>query len=140
MPQGQTKLASNCDSGVYMVRGNSTNKETGVAQKTQVVLIDDLTGDILSDGQGQTVSFALDGTSYEIDLNKKNADALRKDLRRYVDAARKLGRAGSASRRSAGGGRQDTAAIRDWARQNGHAVNERGRIPSSIVEAYQSAH
>ncbi len=111
-----------------------------MAQKTQVVLIDDLTGDILSDGQGQTVSFALDGTSYEIDLNKKNADALRKDLRRYVDAARKLGRAGSASRRSAGGGRQDTAAIRDWARQNGHAVNERGRIPSSIVEAYQSAH
>ncbi len=111
-----------------------------MAQKTQVVLIDDLTGDILSDGQGQTVSFALDGTSYEIDLNKKNADALRTDLRCYVDAARKLGRAGSASRRGAGGGRQDTAAIRAWARQNGHAVNERGRIPSSIVQAYRSAH
>jgi hypothetical protein len=109
-----------------------------VVQKTQVVLIDDLSGDTLRDGQGQTIPFALDGTSYEIDLNKKNADALRKDLKRYVDAARKVGRDRASGRRSTGRGRQDTAAIREWARKSGHAVSQRGRIPSSVVEAYEA--
>jgi nucleoid-associated protein Lsr2 len=35
--------------------------------------------------------------------------------------------------------REETAAIRQWARENGHQVNERGRIPKSVVEAYQAA-
>jgi hypothetical protein len=99
------------------------NREVSVAQKTQVVIVDDLTGDVLPDGQGQTVSFALDGTSYEIDLNKQNAERLRKDLKRYVDAARKVGRAKSSGRRGSSKGRQGTGAIREWARQNGHAIS-----------------
>lgn len=108
-----------------------------MVQKTQVVLVDDLTGEVLPDGQAQTVSFALDGTSYEIDLNKDNADALRQVFKRYVEAGRKLGRQSGRGTRARA--RQDTAVIRTWARENGHNVSERGRIPSAIVEAYEAA-
>lgn len=116
-----------------------------MVQKTQVVIVDDLTGDVLAEGQGQTVSFGFDGTSYEIDLDKDNADVLRQAFKRYIDAGRRVGR--QASTGGARGGshvgrrnRQDTAAIRAWARENGHEVSERGRIPSSILQAYDAAH
>ena len=103
-----------------------------MAQQTRVVFVDDLTGETLPDGQGQTVSFALDGTSYELDLNKDNADELRGAFKRYVDAGRKVGRPTQAARRG-GGRRPDNAAIRIWARENGHEISERGRIPSAVV-------
>jgi hypothetical protein len=35
--------------------------------------------------------------------------------------------------------REQTQAIREWARNNGHKVSERGRIPASVLEAYNSA-
>lgn len=108
-----------------------------MAQRTKVVIVDDLTGAVLPDGEGQTISFSLDGTSYEIDLSKANADALRSDLKRFVDAGRRVGRAKSAGRRSSS--RQDTTAVRAWARQNGHELSERGRIPTAVVEAYGAA-
>jgi len=120
-----------------------------VARKTTIVLEDDLTGQVLEDGDGETVAFALDGQSYEIDLSGDNAGQLRADLGRYVDAARKVNtsRGGASGRRtgtgtggSAGSARKDTGAIRIWARENGHEVSERGRVPSSVIEAYDAAH
>jgi hypothetical protein len=106
-----------------------------MAKRTKVLFVDDLDGTELPEGSGQTVSFSLDGVSYEVDLSKKNADALRKDLKRYVDVARKVGR--QQARRTSR--RQDSSAIRAWAKQHGHEVSERGRIPASVVEAYQAA-
>src|SRR4051795_71193 len=115
-----------------------------MARKVQVILSDDLDENLPAD---ETVSFSLDGTSYEIDLSEKNAKELRDAFSRYVQAARKVGRAsGRASggrSRATGGGRMDreqAGAIRDWARKNGHAVSDRGRIPASVVEAYEAAH
>ena len=108
-----------------------------MAQRTQVIVVDDLTGETLPDGQGQTVRFGLDGTTYELDLNKDNADRLRDDLRRYVQAARKVGPAPKASR--TGSRPKDTADIREWAKNNGHSVSERGRIPAQVVAAYEAA-
>lgn len=110
-----------------------------MAQKVQVILVDDIDG-----GDAvESVSFALDGVSYEIDLNKKNAKALRDAFAPYVGNARRLGRAGSATRgrtRRAAGGDNRTAEIREWARANGHKVNERGRIAADVVAAYEKAH
>ena len=114
-----------------------------MARKVQVILSDDLDENLSAD---ETVSFALDGTSYEIDLSEKNARAMRDAFSRYVSAARKVGRTGrgSGGGRSRGtGGRMDreqAGAIREWARKNGHAVSDRGRIPASVVEAYEAAH
>jgi len=108
-----------------------------MAQKVHIVLEDDLDG---SDAT-QTVTFGLDGTSYEIDLNDKNAGALRDALATYVGHARKV--TGSRrGRRSAApsAGSNSAKEIRDWARSNGHAVPERGRIPASVREAFEAAH
>ena len=111
-----------------------------MAQRTQIIVIDDLTGETLPDGQGQTVTFALDGTSYELDLNKDNADKLRDDLKRFVQAARKVTRRSADSKgRPASRSHKDTAAIRAWAQENGHSVAGRGRIPSPVIEAYEAA-
>ena len=117
-----------------------------MARKVQVILSDDLDENLPAD---ETVSFSLDGTSYEIDLAEKNAKELRDVFSRYVSAARKVGRGGRSS--SGGGGtrgrgtggrmdREQAGAIREWARKNGHAVSDRGRIPASVVDAYEAAH
>ena len=56
-----------------------------MAQKVQVLLVDDLDGSEAT----ETVAFGLDGTSYEIDLSSGNAGKLRKELAHYVKHARK---------------------------------------------------
>ncbi len=114
-----------------------------MAQKIQVLLVDDLDG-----GEAEeTVSFALDGTSYEIDLSAANAAGLRDALANYVGHARRANRGAArgavatrSPRSAVRADREQTQAIREWARNNGHAVSERGRIPASVVEAYNSAH
>jgi hypothetical protein len=112
-----------------------------VAQQVQVVLIDDIDG-----GEAvETVTFALDGVSYEIDLNEKNAARLRDALAPFVGTGRRIaGRSGGAgrARRAQGQGRSGgnrTAEIREWARNNGHKVNDRGRIPAAVIEAFEKA-
>jgi hypothetical protein len=103
----------------------------------QVLFVDDLDGNELPDGQGQTVTFSLDGASYEIDLSKDNADQLREDFKRYTQAGRRLGRQ-AADRRPAAR-RGDNATVRAWAKENGHEVSERGRIPAAVIAAYTAA-
>ena len=108
-----------------------------MAQKVHIVLEDDLDG---SDAT-QTVSFALDGTSYEIDLNDGNAAGLRDALAAYVGHARKVSGSRRGRRPSASSaGAHSAKEIRDWARSNGHKVPERGRIPSGVREAFEAAH
>lgn len=112
-----------------------------MAKKVQVSLIDDLD----ESAAAETLTFGLDGTSYEIDLSKKNAASLRDALANYVAHGRKVGRsANSGSPRSARSSgrvdREQTQAVREWARKNGHQVSDRGRIPATVLEAYNSAH
>ena len=108
-----------------------------MAQKVTVQLVDDLDGGPAD----ETVSFSLDGTAYEIDLSATNATEFRDAFARYYGPARRVGgrTAGRGTSRRRGGDHR-TAEIREWARANGHKVNERGRIPASIVEAYEQAH
>jgi hypothetical protein len=107
-----------------------------MAQKVQVLLVDDLDGGEAS----ETVSFSLDGTAYEIDLSSENADKLRKDFAQYTDRARKGSGGGRRRRARSGPGRERSAEIRAWARQRGHKVSERGRIPATIISEYEAAH
>lgn len=108
-----------------------------MAQKVQVLLVDDLDG-----GEAdETVAFAIDGVTYEIDLSTKSANKFRKLLVPYTEGGRRTGgRAsrGRATRASNSG--PDTAKVRTWAKEAGYEVNERGRIPASIMEAYEKAH
>ena len=102
-----------------------------MAQKVQVVLIDDVDGGHAD----ETVSFALDGVHYEIDLSSARAAQLRAAVEPWASKARKVGvrssRSGSSSRSSG-----DVAAVRAWAKSHGFAVSERGRISSDVRKAY----
>ena len=106
-----------------------------MAQKVQVSFVDDLDG---SEAEG-TVRFGLDGAEYEIDLSAGHAAALRDVLSAYVGHARKT--SGAGQRRSGAGRRprQDTTAIREWAKAQGFNVAERGRVPADIVAKYTEA-
>lgn len=111
-----------------------------MAQKIKVLLIDDLDG---TDAD-ETISFAVDGVSYEIDLNGEHAAELREAFARWIGHARRSGGRRTAGRRagaSTGGSRGgDTGVIREWARANGHQVSDRGRVSAAIREAYNAAH
>ncbi|MGH3900151.1 MAG: histone-like nucleoid-structuring protein Lsr2 [Pseudonocardiaceae bacterium] len=124
-----------------------------MAQKTIVTLIDDLTGEEAEDIT--TVEFALEGVTYEIDLADDNAAKLRDNLSRYVAAARKTsgrrpgtrgadrsgGRATGNGKVAGSGYNRDTLkAIREWAKQNGHNVSDRGRLPLNVVHAWEAKH
>jgi hypothetical protein len=112
-----------------------------VAQKIQTLFIDDIDG---SEAEG-TVRFALDGTEYEIDLNAKHAEELRKALSPYVEAARRGGGAAGAARRPARAGRRpassglNTTEVREWAKAQGIDVKDRGRVPAELVVRFRAA-
>ena len=105
-------------------------------------LVDDIDGTVLGIGEGETVHFSLNNAAYEIDLTTENADAFRKALEPYIAGARRAGvsqsRGTSSRKRSTAS--PETAAIREWANANGHAVSERGRIPGAVIDAYRAAH
>ncbi|MBC9822331.1 Lsr2 family protein [Terrabacter sp. MAHUQ-38] len=109
-----------------------------MAQRVEVVLIDDVDGGKAA----ETVTFALDGVSYEIDLSDKNARKLRDDLATWTGHARRAGSARTGSRRRAASApkRADLGAVREWARANGHNVSDRGRISADVQAAYDKAH
>ena len=107
-----------------------------MAQKVQVLLVDDLDGSEAT----ETVTFGLDGASYEIDLSTGNAGKLRKELAQYVEHARKPNAPARRRRSRTGPGREHSAKIREWAKARGFKVNERGRIPANIVAEYEAAH
>ena len=114
-----------------------------MAQKVMVQLVDDLDGAQSEDIS--TVTFGLDGVTYEIDLTAKNANNLRKGLEEFVASARrtggriKRGTATKAGNGSATSSHEQARAIRDWARRNGHEVSNRGRIPASLIDAFEAA-
>ena len=109
-----------------------------MAQKVNIVLVDDIDGSEAS----ETVSFGLDGASYEIDLNDKNAQALRDALASYIGHGRKAGGSSRRGRRSSGAANLGPSSkeIRDWARSNGHEVSDRGRVSAEIRQAFDAAH
>ncbi|WP_062737490.1 histone-like nucleoid-structuring protein Lsr2 [Kocuria turfanensis] len=109
-----------------------------MAQKVQVHLEDDLDGGPADD----TITFALDGKDYEIDLSTTNAEKLREALRPFAQAGRKTTRSSGprATRSRRSGSDPDTAKIRAWAKGNGYEVSDRGRIHQTVKDAYYAAH
>ena len=106
-------------------------------------LVDDLDGTVLEVGSGETVLFSLDGVAYEIDLTDDNAASLRSAFDPYISAARRVGTRSATpadGRRRRRSGQTDYAPIRAWAKSNGYQVSERGRVPASVIEAYDAAH
>lgn len=113
-----------------------------MAQKTVVTVVCDLPHDGEIEGN-ETVSFAFDGSSYEIDVCSAHAKELRDTFAAYAERARRVSSAAAVGRRRkarTGPGRERSSEIRAWARQRGHKVSERGRIPASIISEYEASH
>lgn len=111
-----------------------------MAQKLLVRYIDDIDG--TEADAVETVQFALDGVSYEIDLSETNSTRLRDSMADFVRHARRIGgraRRGQSTSSETGRSRADTEAIRAWARANGHQISDRGRIPARVLDAYAAA-
>lgn len=114
-----------------------------MAQKVQITLLCDL-----DDGNAEadeTLQFSLGGSAYEVDVCGKHAQQIRDGLDPFVAHARKTSSASSSSsrRRRPGrtaAGRDQTANVRSWAKDHGIQVNDRGRIPGSVVKEYEAAH
>jgi hypothetical protein len=106
-----------------------------MARRTIVTLEDDLDGGMAQ----ETLRFAIGGSEYEIDLSNKNAARFRTQMAPFVEHARKTGTAPRRSARTAAS-RQRSHDIRAWAKDQGIALSERGRIPASVAAQYEAAH
>jgi hypothetical protein len=113
-----------------------------MAQEVITTLVDDLDGTEISNGQGETIRFAIDGTSYEIDLTDGNAEKLRDALQPYIDNGRRTARNTAPQARpastSSSNSREELTAAREWLKNNGHQVSDRGRVPTKLLELYRA--
>lgn len=103
-----------------------------MAKKVVVQLVDDVDGSEAV----ETVTFGLDGVSYEIDLSEENAAALRSDLSKWVSAGTRTGGRRAARSGSGSAPSGQSARIRAWAREQGIDVSDRGRIPAELRERF----
>ena len=105
-----------------------------MARKVTVTLTDDIDDSLEAT---ETVAFALDGVTYEIDVAEKNAKKLRDILSPYTSAGRKVG-----GRKQRGtptpSNKVDLNAVRAWAAENGIEVAARGRIAQKVIDQYNS--
>jgi hypothetical protein len=121
-----------------------------VARITQVVVTCDL-----EDGEvsaSDSVSFSYGGKTYTLDLCRKHLDEVKGALEGFASAGHSASRGARGRRRATPAGRASRAArpaatprgesqaeIREWARAQGYAVGDRGRIPGEVRTAYESA-
>lgn len=110
-----------------------------MARTFVAVIKDDLTGDVIEEGQAEAIEFAVNGKAYSIDLGRKNAADFHQALEKYIAVAAKVG-GPARGRKAPVRGKEDLASIRAWATENGYAVAARGRIGAEVKEAYDQAH
>jgi hypothetical protein len=108
-----------------------------VARKVQIMLLCDL--DDGSVEAEETLQFSLGNTAYEVDVCDRHAQQLRDGLEPFMMHGREVTGTTRRPQRS-GTDRQQTSGIRSWARQRGIHVNDRGRIPASVVKEYEATH
>jgi len=114
-----------------------------MAQRVVTELIDDLDGESEA---VETVTFGIDGATYEIDLTEEHAEELRTLLEGHALHGRKLSgrgagrKAPTARARPAAAADTDPKAVRQWAQEQGYEVSARGRVSKALLEAYSAAH
>ncbi|MBA4025322.1 MAG: hypothetical protein C0482_23450 [Gordonia sp.] len=127
-------------------------KASPMARETIQRIIDDFDGTELDPAEVIVETFTINGVDYQLDLGGKSAEKFDKDMQKWIDKATKIGgRAKRSTNKQApapapatnGAAPTDKAqlaAIRDWARQNGYEVSDRGRIAQAIVAEFEAAH
>ncbi|MBO1267101.1 histone-like nucleoid-structuring protein Lsr2 [Arthrobacter cavernae] len=113
-----------------------------MAKQTITRIISDLSGEVLEEGQGETIAFGFGKKSYTIDLTQSEADEFRKTIHKYSsvateEVARLPRTSGSSAPKSP---KEDLTPIREWAKSQGLKVSDRGRVSAEVMSAYHAAH
>lgn len=98
-----------------------------------------LTDDIDGGRADHTVSFALDGETYELDLSARNRAALHRSLAPFIAASRRLRNGIPEPTPFRALTRVDPRTVREWARARGIPLTPRGRIPQEVVDQFRAA-
>ena len=115
-----------------------------MAQRVQTILIDDISGEEISDGE--TINFTWRGVAYAIDLSSAHVTKFEKAINPFLKVARRDARRNSTTpqsqskRKTAHTDKEQLAKIREWAHEEGLTVSERGRIAYEVRDAYDRAH
>jgi Lsr2 len=99
-----------------------------------------ITDDLDRSPGAETVSFGVDGHSYEINLGEKNLAEFGKSLQPFMEAGRRTAARRAARAPKAAGSGNDRSAVRAWAAGQGLKVSERGRISAEVMSKYDAAH
>lgn len=125
------------NSVVLLTTDSGLAHHASMAKTTITQITDDMDGS----KNAEEVPFSFEGNSWTIDLNSKNKAKFEAALKPYMDAGtRSSGRSGRRSGKSAPSRRKDYTEIRKWAKENGHKVSDRGRVPAAVTEAFDAAH
>jgi hypothetical protein len=75
------------------------------------------------------------GALYDVELTVGSGDQA------AAPTAKRAARSHNGRRTQRTGRRRgvDTAEVRRWAREHGHQVSDRGRIPNAVIEAFQAS-
>jgi hypothetical protein len=111
-----------------------------MAQKVSVTFACDYDSEVITDGGHQTRAFGLDGRDYEIDLCEMHSERFDEAFGRFADKARKVTARVTRTKRRTAAHRRHSAEVRAWAKRNGIAVSDRGRIPAQVIEKYEASH
>lgn len=107
-----------------------------MAQNTQIIYVSDMSGETITDNDAPSLSFGWDGADYSIDLTAKEAEKFHKAIEPYLNAATKVSAKGRGAKK--GAAKSNAAEVRAWAQSNGIDVPDRGRIPASVLDAYNA--
>lgn len=117
-----------------------------MAERIVRQLIDDIDDSEIPEGGGARIEFSVRGVEYAIDLSAANTAKFDKALKPYIAAAQQLRRTipqrkpKALTQPTANLTGEQSAAVRDWARDNGYEVSSRGRIKAEIIQAFEAAH
>jgi hypothetical protein len=112
-----------------------------MAKRVITTLIDDIDGTLIAEGEGETIVFALDRVTYEVDLTSSNSASLREALAPFIAAGRVIGKPDrkATSRAGAPSRTAELAEIREWARAHGLSAPDRGRMPAQLLAAFEAS-
>ena len=116
-----------------------------MAEIQMTTLVDDLTGKPLEQDEAHRIHFTVEGKSYRLDVDQAGADEFYAAIEKFTEVASKVSaaparRASTTSRRAGNASGLDLTKVRDWAREQGIKVAERGRMSSEVLDAYRNAH
>ena len=111
-----------------------------MAQKVSVTYACDFDQKEIPDGQHRLRRFSIDGREYEIDLCMKHSERFDDAVGRFASHARKAAARLPRAKRRTAAHRKHSAEVRAWAKEQGLAVSERGRIPADVVSRFETTH